>query len=268
MKGISVFTALFLLTASVFAINLIEPFNKEVTSNDIIDLGEMGPGQTIVVSVEPIVSTGGKFNQGGQYDQAIATSLPEGWKTKPSKLYGKPLQVEVTANKDAAPGDYNFNVIISDEKHGDGLEDVNLNAKVKISWDVLDVSVDNRAISAGPGQPARYIINIKNKGTASDVFEVNSFGTKRSEFKKYVYVPAKSSKQLSYEITEKEEGDYTHNLNVVSTASENIKKHENVTLSVKTDLIGDYKATNNGVIIFPIFENLISSLAGLISNLF
>jgi hypothetical protein len=132
----------------------------------------------------------------------------------------------------------------------------------------LDVAINPLKQTAGPEQPARYVITVNNKGSASDVFEVSSHGIKRSEFKKYAYVPGKSSKQVVYEMSEGEEGTYSPTLTVVSTASNNIKKSENVTLVVSSDLFGDYRATNNGVIVFPIFESLISSLAGIISNFF
>ena len=55
--------------------------------------------------------------------------------------------------------------------------------------------------------------------------------------------------------------------NVVSLASSNIADQENVTISIESNLFGDYKATNNGVVIFPIFELSAYAIAGLISNL-
>ncbi|MDO8553485.1 MAG: hypothetical protein Q7S22_01655 [Candidatus Micrarchaeota archaeon] len=266
MRQIYVMLSIMFLMSAIFAVGMIEPFKKDISNSDIVDFGDIGPGQTIVVSIDPIIKEGGRYGQGGQYDQAIATELPNGWKMKPSKLYGNPLQVEITADKNATPGDYSFKITIIDEYYGEQLNNVTFTNKVKVNWNILEVNIDSNKQTAGPGQPARYSIDIKNKGTASDVFEVKSHGIKRSEFKKYVYVPGKSNKQVIYEMTENEEGTYSPTLSVTSTASDNIKVEKNVTLSVSSGLRGDYKATNSGVIVFPIFESLISSLAGIISN--
>ena len=266
MRKIYVVLSLMFLLSAVFAVGMLEPFKKDVFDKDIVDLGDMGPGQTVVIAISPIVTEGGRYGQGGQYDQAFAVDLPQSWKAKPSKLYGNPLQIEITADKNATPGDYTFKIVVVDEYYGEKLDNVTITTKVKINWDVLEVSVDPKSQTAGPGQPARYTIDVRNKGTASDVFEVSSHGMKRSEFKKYVYVPGKSSKQAVYEMSENEEGTYSPTLSVVSTASDNIKRSENVTLTVWSGLRGDYRATNSGVVVFPIFESLISSLAGIISN--
>ena len=112
-------------------------------------------------------------------------------------------------------------------------------------------------------------IKIFNKASTSDVFEVSAEGPRRWEFKKPVFVSANSEKRLPpYEIIGGEEEEYKASIKVVSQASSNIAAEENISLKVKSDLLGDYKATNNGVLVFPIFELPVYSLAGLISNFF
>ena len=85
---------------------------------------------------------------------------------------------------------------------------------------------------------------------------------------KPVYVAAQSTKTVFYEITNREEESYKVTLKVKSKASSLIQKDTNITLNVRTDILADYKATNNGVLIFPFFENIVYSFAGLLSNLF
>lgn len=259
---------LILLFSTTFAIELIEPIKTQITGGETIDLGKIGPGQTIFVSINPKVTTGGKFNQGGQYDQAVVWGIPENWKAKNSKVYGNPLQVEITADVNAKEGVYYATITAVDQNYGEQLDNISFRAKVQITKDVLETSISPQEITIEPDQPARYLITITNKGSAADVFEVSSKGIKRWEYKKPVYVAAQSTKTIFYEITNKEEDTYVVTLKVKSMASELIEQDKNITLNVRTDLLADYKATNNGVLIFPFFENIVYSLAGLISNLF
>ncbi|MEK6982464.1 MAG: hypothetical protein AABX38_06025 [Candidatus Micrarchaeota archaeon] len=269
MNKYTTFLAIFVLLFSVsFAIELIQPIKAQLKGAETIDLGKIGPGQTIFVSIEPKVITGGKFDKGGQYDQAVVTALPPNWKAKNSKIYGNPLQVEITADENAKEGVYSAEITTIDQNYGEQLNNVSFKVRVQITKDVLETSITPTEITVGPDQPARYVITITNKGSAADVFEVSSEGIKRWEYKKPVYVAAQSTKTVFYEITNREEESYKVTLKVKSKASSLIQKDTNITLNVRTDILADYKATNNGVLIFPFFENIVYSFAGLLSNLF
>lgn len=248
-----------------FAVKVIEPVERNINGGETINLGEIGPGQTISLRIDPKVNTGGRFGQGGDYDIASVVKLPTNWKGKDSSLYGKPLQLEITAAKDAEPGDYLTYVSIED-KNGEELRTINFIIKISITWDVLQTTIIPKTVSVGPSQPAPYEITIYNKGTASDVFEVSSSGLKKWQFKRYVYLPPKTSKTIVYQLVENEEENYEPVISVTSVASSLIKTQEKVGFEVRTNLKSDFKATNNGVILFPIFESAIYSLAGLISN--
>ena len=265
MQKIAVLLILFL--SSSFAINLIFPSAKEIHNGDTIDLGVIGPGQTVFLRLDPKITEGGKYGTGGEYDQATPLHLPESWNGKPSNLYGNPLQVEITAPPHAQEGEYTADVFVEDTNN-DELPALSFKVKIHVTWDVMDVDVSPSYISVGPGHPAQYQITIRNKGTASDVFEVKSSGLKRWQFKRYVYVPAQSAKIISYELVESEEETYNPTITVVSTASDIIKEERQVGFQVSSDLTSDFKATNHGVIIFPIFENIVYSFMGLVSNLF
>ncbi|VVC04876.1 Uncharacterised protein [Candidatus Bilamarchaeum dharawalense] len=261
----SIFVLMFLLSLS-FAINIVSPSAHAIKDGDIIDLGTIGPGQTVSILIDPKVNEGGIHGIGGLYDQAIAEDLPRGWTSTQSKLYQNPLQVTITADPNTAEGDYVTKVIVVDENDGEKLGNVTFYVKVRITWDVMDFEVTPSYIKVGPGQPARFAIKITNKGSTSDVFEVSSAGSKRWEFKKPIFVPAESSKTVYYEIVGTEEETYQTTIKVVSLASSNIADEQNVTLFIRSNLLGDFKATNNGVLVFPIFESLTYSLAGFLSN--
>ena len=259
---------LILVSALCFSLDLIYPKVDNIKTGQVIDLGAIGPGETVLVQIDPIVKTGGIYGEGGQYDYAVAGSLPPGWTASDSKLYQNQLHVTLTAPPDAPPGDYTAKITVVDERNGEHLGNVTFIAKIKITWDVMDFDVNPKEVTAGPGQPATFTIKITNKGSTSDVFHVSLNGPKKWQFTKDVFVPAETTKEFHYEIAGTEDGTYPSTLNIVSLASKNIAAQKNVTLTVKSDLWGDFKATNHGIIVFPIFESVAYSFAGLISNLF
>lgn len=260
-----------LLVSLSFSIQMTAPMERDVQDGDVIDVGTIGPGQTVSLTINPVVTSGGTYGTGGYYDLAVVEELPDGWAGEKSKFYGNvltPLQVTITAAPGAREGIYNATVVIMDEGNGEELGNITLTVKVRITWDVMDFDVSPSYLTVGPGQPAQFDITILNKGSASDVFEVSAIGPKRWEFKRAVFVPAQSSRAIRYEVVGAEEETYKTTIKVVSLASPNIEEEKNVTLFVQSNLFGDYKATNHGTLVFPIFETLVYSLAGLISNFF
>ncbi|MEM2909153.1 MAG: hypothetical protein QW171_03250 [Candidatus Bilamarchaeaceae archaeon] len=257
-----------LLFGSISAVHMLAPVDTEIKEGDVVYIGEIGPGQTIPLVIEEKVTTGGKFGIGGDYNLVIFEQVPVRWRGERSKLYGHPLQASLTADSNAQEGEYTAKVVVIDENNADGLGNVSFFVKVNITYDVMDMDVHPTFVRTGPGQPARFEITIKNKGATGDAFEVSATGEKRWEFKRTVFVPAKSSKTIVYEIVGNEEEVYRSKIAVVSRASQIIHEEKNVVVDVRSDIIGDMKATNNGVIIFPIYESLVYAFFGLISNIF
>jgi hypothetical protein len=260
------FLILAALCFSATTVTVVSPQAGVVGSGDILDLGTMGPGQTVSVLISRTVTSGGIHGNGGLMDMATVSDLPPGWNAQASKLYADPLQVTVTADPDAAPGNYTFHITVIDENNGEGLGNVTLTARVHVTWDVMDFGVSPTSITTGPGQPAQFMITVTNKGSASDVFDVSAIGSQKWDFKKPVFVPAMSSRTIRYEVVGNEEMKYTPTIKVVSLASGNIAAEKNVTIIVHSGLFGDYDATNHGTLLFPIFEAPIYALAGLLSN--
>lgn len=268
MLSRTTFAALLLVASIAFSLDLESPAMHGVKGGDVIDLGTIGPGQTVQLLIDSRETAGGIHGEGGIYDEAVVGDLPRGWTSQNSKLYQNPLMVTITADPESPEGNYSTRVTVIDELNGEQLGNVTFIVKVRITWDVMDFDVSPAYKMVGPGQPARFAIKITNKGSASDVFQVSALGTKRWDFVKPVFVPAQSSKTVYYEIVGTEEETYQTKVDVVSLASRNINDSRDVTLFVRSDLLGDYKATNSGVVVFPIFEAPIYALAGLLSNIF
>lgn len=263
-----VLLALMIAISFSFAVSVLSPVSAQVEQGSEITIGDVGPGQTFAVVSEPKTSTGGRFGFGGAYDRMIASSLPYGWSSSPSKIYASPLQVDITVPKDASDGEYYVELTLWDEAREQGLgENVTFSAKVKVTREVMDMKVEPSHLSVGAGQPARYTITIVNKGIASDTFTVGSRGVRNWVFQRSVYIPSGTSKALNYEVVGEDESDYSLTLWARSSSSDRIYSERDATLRVNTDLFSDYRAVNRGVLLFPIIEAPIYFVVGLLSNL-
>ena len=260
--------SLFVFAALAHSLTILEPIRTTISDGGELDLGSMGPGQTLAISIDGRPTTGGLYGNGGAYDLANATQIPPGWSAQASDWTGNPLQVKITSEKSAAEGSYSAKISVLDDGDKEKLGNVSFYARISITHDVLDVSLDKNQTTVLSGQPARFYITITNKGSAGDVFAVTSEGVRGWEFKRDVYVPPKSSKTIFYEFISEEGKQYSPVIKVTSRSSELITKSMNATVNVRSDLFTDFKATNNGMLFFPVMNGLIYSLAGLISNLF
>ncbi len=255
------------LCPALFAASILSPVSIRVEDGMRIALGDVGPGQTFFVIAEPKEGTGGKYGIGGAYDQLVATSLPEGWSSTPSRLYGNPLQAEITVPKDAQDGEYDVGLTLWDEAGSEGLgPNVTFTVRAKVIREVMDMRVEPSHVSAGAGQPARYVITIMNKGIANDVFNIGSSGVRDWEFRRSIYIPSGTSKTLTYEVVGNEEADYRVKLLARSSSSDRISAEREVTLRVNTDLFSDFRAVNRGVLLFPLTEAPLYFIVGILSN--
>ena len=254
--------------AGAVTVSILSPVSGPITDGSQVSVGVVGPGQTFAVSVDPKVSTGGKYGLGGEYDQMFATGLPYGWSSTPSKLYADPLQVQVTVPKDAQDGQYPVVYTLWDESGSQGLgPNISFTANVQVSKDVMDMHVEPAYLSVGAGQPARYSITILNKGIANDIFTVGSSGVSDWAFSRSVYIPSGTSDTLNYEVVGNDEADYTVKIYAKSSSSDMISSESDVALRVNTDLLSDYRAVNHGLLLFPLTEAPVYFFSGLFSNL-
>lgn len=262
--------AIFILPMAfcVDSLSLIEP-GANIVRGQTVDYGTVGPGQTFTVQMEPNVRNATDNSYLGRWDTAYATSLPDGWTSKPSKIYDTPLVIEVTVAKDAPEGDYTVPFLVGDEGGLEHLGDnISFSAIVHVKHDVMTMSVDPLSMETGAGQPARFSITLSNTGSAKDVYTVNASGVKGWEFEKKVYLLPGTSKTITFEVVGNEETYYNLIFMAQSDSSPLIHKEKPVQLNVHTNLISDYKATSNGVLLFPIMQIPVYSIAGMLGLLF
>ncbi|MCX8163145.1 MAG: hypothetical protein N3D10_01165, partial [Candidatus Micrarchaeota archaeon] len=216
--------------------------NKTIGQYQSIYYGEVGPGQTFIIKINPIVrDKNGEFL--GQWDLAQVSKMPEGWKAVPSKIYANPLVVEITSPKYAEDGEYSIEIEVIDEKNQE-----NIGGKfvfeiiVKINKKVVSSTIIQKPKVVGAGQPARFVVEIENLGNAKDVFVVSLKGVKQLEFEKYVYIPPKENRTVVFEFTEPTAGKYSLLLEVKSLSSPKIATENKIDFIIKTDLATEYRA--------------------------
>lgn len=256
-----------LLLASAFSAQMLEPLNQEISNGDRVFLGVMGPGQTMPVTIHQEAYTGGMHGIGGTYDLATVDYVPDGWASRNSLLYGRPLQVTITSARDAPEGKYSIPITIRDERDEESLGNISFVAEIEISNDVMDMAVAPSYRRVGLGQPAVFEVTINNKGTAGDLFVVSSAGVPKWSFAKTIYVGGGSTKTILYEVAGFEEEEYHANILVQSANAPAVSEESGISVRAVPDVLSDYKATINGALLFPVFEGPIYALAGLISNL-
>lgn len=256
--------------ANLFAqgyIDMISPLNKRINSGETVFLGDIGPGQTIPVIFDPIVTEGGLYGKGGQYDYVEVVSVPNGWKSVNSKVYGAPKQVEITAARAAKEGNYTVIMVAIDENNADALGNVTVVGVLRVRHDIVDIDVLPNDQTVGANQPARITVKINNKGDAPDTFSIYSEGVPGWMFSKEFYVPASSVTSVGYEVVGGEEEVYDVSIVVESKSSSLIKKQKEVKVNVRSNLISDFKATSHGTMMYPIIEAPIHAFMGIIGSL-
>ena len=192
--------------------------------------------------------------------------LPQGWKGEDSKLYEEDMKAFVTLPEDAKNGVQTFLLKAMDEY--DGLSTLTLKATVKVSADLLDVSIENPKITAGVNQPGVYYIKLKNKSSASDVFEISAKGLPSQwKYTKRVFVRHNSEEVVPYEVVGTEQGDYKIEIKVESLSSKLITTTKKTELSTRSGIKLDTEAASHGVLLFPTVEQTVYSLLSLLSFL-
>jgi len=238
-------------------------------SNDILDLGVIGPGQKVELVVER--GTGEMHELYGReksWDllKVDPDSLPPVWEGVDSLTYENPMKAFIIAAKDAPDGEYVFSLTVIDELEGTPPQTIK--AKVTISRDVLDFEPVTESVSAGGGQPAIYTFRLTNKGSASDVFEIRIVGglPSRWTFSKQVFVPFGSSVEAQYEVVSEEYGKFPVRFKAVSLSSEDIFKETTAELVAMSSLYLEAKATSHGILLFPSVEQAVYSFIGFLAN--
>ena len=266
------FGLVLLMTVSLdYSLGMISPISHDIENNSHIYVGKIGPGQTIGVDINGHVSKGGIYGQGGSYDLAVITDKPPEWKSEDSKLYGRPLHITITAPRDAQIGEYPVEVTLINYKNSEKLGNITMTLYVNISWDVLNAVVTPLTQKVGVNQPSKIITYVTNTGNAPDTFNIKIGDTSMGDraYETTVYIPPQKTKHVVWEQTWGNPERYSFPISVTSTSSPKIiSKSYNATIDVvPRNLLSDYKASTRGIVIFPIFDNVIYGLAALLGSI-
>ncbi|MEM2974342.1 MAG: hypothetical protein QW112_01810 [Candidatus Micrarchaeia archaeon] len=256
------------LINSIFATSaeMLEPMVKTINDGEIINLGKIGPGQTIDIVVNGVVKQA-RFGIEGRWQVLRVVELPEGWQGFDSKELATRMKAGVKAAADAKDGDYKIAFRLEEDPNKQqGLGTVTFYIVISISRDILNFTFQKEQIETGVGQPARYPITLKSTSAASDVFDIYCNNMPTWNYKKSVHIPAGGAVSTFYEISSNEEKEYKPIIIIKSQSSDEVKIEKEVNLIVKTDVVGDIKATKNGVLLFPIVLEPLYSLLGIIGS--
>ena len=173
-----------LLVVSPFALAsqlmAVSPVQQTLsTDSDVLDLGVFGPGQTIEIITSretgEIATTSSSQGQ-ALWDRlfVLRGTLPTGWKAEDSKLFEKSFHAFITAAPDAADGEYSFQLRAIDQY--EGASERVFKVKVSISKDLLLGEASPTVYATGVGLPAVFQVRLRNRSSASDVFEISATG--------------------------------------------------------------------------------------------
>lgn len=260
---------LFSAVAFAASVEMIEPVVASVSDGDVVNLGTIGPGQTLAITVNG--KAVGKDGLQANWGILGVMELPNGWSGFDSKVYAQSMRSTIKAEPTAADGNYMIKFKLTECESVNeeceakqGLGSVTFFGRITVSRDVLSTSAQIASITTGVGQPARYPLVIENKGSASDVFEISAEGVPAWDIKKTVHVAAGQTHNTFYEIAVDEEKEYAPTIIVKSLSSDELKHSHDVKLNVKSDVIGDIKASKNGILLFPIALEPLYTVVGLL----
>jgi len=267
-------TALILLNFTGLAgashLLVTDPVKSTVEPNGETDLGVVGPGQKLELVLMRETgedAVGITYKSEALWDKLYVSrdTLPIGWSAEDAKFYEQPMHAFVTVAADAEDGEYFFKILAIDEY--EGTPALEATAKVRVSRELLDVSLEQKTISVGVDQPALFYLRLRNKSSASDAVAVSVHGLPGAELTQKTFLRHNSETVLPIELSEKERGEYGVTFRAESVSSALIFKEDRGTLVVLSSIWNDALAVANGILLFPSAEQSIYAGIGLIARL-
>ncbi len=268
----SVLLLFFASAAFAVQLNIVSPVKQTlVVKEDVLDLGVVGPGQTVEVVADRgsgVISEQSQTKGEALWDQIFVErdTLPQGWSAEDSKLFEKTFHAFITAAKNAPDGEYSFKVRAIDQYEGAG--EKTFSVKATVSKDVLEESVSTEFASTGVGLPAAYMVKLKNKSSASDVFEVNANGLPGSwKEPRRVFIRFNDEVTIPYEILPSDQGEFPFSIDAVSLSSPLIASKSPARIQVYSSLEQDLRSLPKGILLFPTVEQVVYSALSLVSQI-
>lgn len=259
--------------AAASKIDVVGPVTGEAAALGVIDMGLVGPGQTLEVLVSNdtgMISNGGETlsSKNADWDrlEVDAATLPAGWKKEDSPRYENPLKARVIVSKDAADGDYEVGFTTIDEF--EGVPPGVFKARGRVSRDVLSATIIKEPVKAAPKEKIEYTLEVRNAGSASDVFTVEMISkTTALEGTQTILVQHNGAATVAFQAEAPEMGEYDVAFRVTSKSSERITTTAKTKLFVGSSIYSDLKAAARGLLQFPTSQSAAYSLLALVGSL-
>ncbi len=267
--------------AAAFAVHVavVDPVSKTIEAGEAllpdkaIDLGLVGPGQKLEIIVDRDMGEISQANATVSQREALwdnlrveKESLPKGWQGQDGLKYDKPLKAFVVVAKDASDGGYSF--LLQASSDYEPFAPITFKAGATVSKDVLAARVAGEPVKAAPRTQVVYQLELENKGSASDAFQVSINGLPGGlQAGKNVFVPHNAKVTVDFPVTAPEAGEYRVGFTATSLSSKGISASAGTTLFVGSSLLTDAKAAARGVLLFPSAEQLAYAFLGLVGSL-
>ncbi|MEK6923933.1 MAG: hypothetical protein AABW54_01695 [Candidatus Micrarchaeota archaeon] len=259
--------------AGAAVVDVVSPARATAGHGKVIDLGTVGPGQTVEIAIandthEITMSNSTSSLSNADWDglRVLRHELPEGWMGEDSRKYENPLKAHVIISKQAADGDYVVGLVALDEY--EEVAPVEFKARVTVSRNVFMMGVVREPVKAEPREQVSYVLELENTGSASDAFTVSMSGlTRELDASKNVFVPHNSKALVEFSFPAPEVGDYAPVFEARSQSSVELKAAASARLFVGTSFVSDAKAAARGVLLFPTPQGIAYALAALLAAL-
>jgi len=238
--------------SSASYLNVLGPASQQLTNNQSIYLGKVGPGESfyVLASSSTTNATGFLVNIG--WDKLEAINMPQGWVSQSSPLYENPMKIKITVAPNTANGTYYFTLKAINTGNYSRLGNITVNAYVNVTPDVFSLSVSPTNIQSGIGQPTNLYITINNTGISDDPFNINVYGLPAWNVSDQVVALHATKTTYIYPVYVNEPGKYVFNLTATSTTSSSIQRSYRINLIANESLLNDYSAVGQGVVLSPI----------------
>ncbi len=266
--------AILLCAVGASTVQVISPTSQYATSaTDTIDLGIVGPGQTLAVVISNATWDYNRLNpqltKMAAWDvlQVDDASLPAGWKGENSGKYLDALKANIIVAPAAQDGVYDARMQASSDYQG--IPALEFGVQATVSRDVFGMTITKEPVKVAPRENTEIEVELSNTASASDVFQVNLTGLpKELEQTKTVLVPYKSKVRVQFNFQAPEAGQYDLKVNAASQSSGEINAQASTSLYVGTSLTSDAMAASRGVLLFPTPQGLAYSAISLVTAIF
>ncbi len=251
-------------------LEVLAPANAVLSANQEVDLGAVGPGQSIEILIANATGEESGLKAGAQADwdqlNIIEPSLPNGWKARNGLIYEKPFRAFVIVSPEAKDGTYTLMMQAVDEY--EGLKPLTVKARVRVDRsNVFALSLKPPRATVAVGTPAYYSLTLENLASASDIYNVTLAGFPgAANYSKIVFVPRRQKVTVPFEMVSNEQAQYSVSFTAVSLSSYKVNATATSYVESKASLLEDMQSAGYGILLFPHSEQVVIGLLAFFAN--